>query len=309
MTSERMRLALPGFHPRFGRVLCLLTFLLPLACANNQPSAVKDKIALVIGNSAYTSLSALANPAKDAEDVCGALKRVGFKAECLTQISASLDFEAHVNKFVSSIGPNSAAVFYYSGHGLQAAGQNYLVPTGAHVNSAREDPLPQLYPLSHLFDKLRQKPTAFQMVILDACRTDPFGPQSPEIASTKSAVSAATRAPFIKSLEVVARATYGTALINDAPVGTIVLYATASRDTAYDGVDGNGPLTKQFLRNVEIRGMTVEDLTKNVISGVQDETKQLFGMPQTPFVYQSFRNTFCFADCIGFGPTRVPPTP
>jgi Caspase domain len=147
------------------------------------------------------------------------------------------------------------------------------------------------------------------MVVLDACRTDPFAPPPPGSASTKNVVDAATRAAFVKSLEVVARASYGTALINDAPVGTIVLYATASKDTAYDGVGGNGPLTKHFLRSVGIRGMTVEDLTKNVISGVQDETKRIFGRPQTPFVYQSFRNTFCFANCVGFDITRVPPTP
>ena len=79
-------------------------------------------------------------------------------------------------------------------------------------------------------------------------------------------------------------------------------------DTAYDGVGGNGPLTKHFLRNVKIRGLTVEDLTKNVISGVQDETKQVFGKPQTPFVYQSFRNKFCFAGCFDPGDFTVPPT-
>jgi uncharacterized caspase-like protein len=298
----------PGAKFCSGQLICLLSFLLPLACANNGPLAVNNKVALIIGNSAYTSVSTLTNPAKDATDICSALKRVGFQADCPTQVGTRAEFEAHVKKYVDSLGPNSAGVFYYSGHGVQAAGENYLVPTNARVNSAREDPLPQLYRLSELFDKLRQKPTAFQMVVLDACRTDPFAPPSPGSAGTKSVLDAASRAAFVESLEVVARASYGTALINDAPVGTIVFYATASKDTAYDGVGGNGPLTKHFLRNVEIRGLTVEDLMKNVISGVQDETKQIFGKPQTPFTYQSFRNKFCFAVCFDPSNFQVPPT-
>jgi uncharacterized caspase-like protein len=301
-------------HPRssgaklsLGWLACLLCALLPMACANNAPPAVRNKVALVIGNSAYTAVLPLANPANDAKDMCDALTRLGFKPLCHTQVRSRAEFEAHVKEYVDELGPGSAGVFYYSGHGVQASGENFLVPTEAGVGSARDDPLPQLYRLSDLFDKLRQKPTAFQMVVLDACRSDPFAPP-PRGAPGKGVLDPASRAAFVKSLEAVAKASYGTALINDAPVGTIVLYATASKDTAFDGDGRNGPLTKHFLRNVGIRGLNVEDLMKNVISGVQDETKRIFGKEQTPFVYQSFRNKFCFAGCFDPGNFQVPPT-
>jgi len=283
--------------------LAVLCFVFGCGC-----STVGQGVALVIGNSNYKTVTRLNNPGNDADDVCKALQRLGFKATCPKDVQTAAEFERHVTAFVDELGPQATGLFFYSGHGVQASGENFLVPTDVSVNSAGENPISQLYPLSHLFAQLARKPEAIKMVVLDACRDDPFAPVPLVGAGNPPAGNVATRSALTKrSLEVVAKASYGTARINDAPAGTIVLYATASKDTAYDGKGRNGPLTKHFLLNVEKRGMSVEELIKKVTSGVQTDTMEIFGKPQTPFVYQSFSRNFCFAGC--FDPTnfQVPP--
>jgi len=287
-----------NFHPLFRRAAEIMAWLAIAFGATGCVAMQGNRVALVIGNSAYTSVPALKNPVHDKEDVCAEMSKLGFRTLCHDQVRTRADFEALVTEYVDALKDGSTGFFLYSGHGVQKAGQNYLVPTdaGAVVSG---DPLQQLYPLDDLFAKLRRKRSLFTLVVLDACRSDPFA---------AGAGSEGRRAAFTRTLEVVGQASYGTALINDAPPGTMVLYATASRDTASDGAGRNGPLTKHFLRFVGVRGMTVEDLTKNVIRGVQDETREIFGKEQTPYVYASLRRPFCFAGC--FDPTnfRVPPT-
>ena len=133
----------------------------------------------MIGNAAYENAPALNNPVNDATDMCAALRRVGFKTLCHTNVHDRDEFDARRQGLCRPTGADSVGVFYYSGHGVQAGGANFLIPTQVHPKTVTEDPLRVLYGVDDLFDRLRQKPTKFQLVILDACRTDLFAAPRP----------------------------------------------------------------------------------------------------------------------------------
>ena len=102
-----------------------------------SPAAAEKRVALIIGNSAYTAASPLANPANDAGDMAVALKQIGFEVLA----GADLDkraFDAKVREFARALPSADVAVFYYAGHGLQVGGRNYLVPTDAQLQTERD---------------------------------------------------------------------------------------------------------------------------------------------------------------------------
>jgi uncharacterized caspase-like protein len=270
-------------------------------CGSTPRGAAPARVALVIGNAAYENAPALVNPANDARDMCAALGRLDFKTLCHVNVRDRAEFDARVREYAEQLGPGTVGVFFYSGHGVQSANANFLIPTQAQTKTAKEDPLRGLYGVEDLFDRLRGKPTRFQLVILDACRTELLVPGT---AGGRSTGSSATPG-LIRSLQTVARASDGLGPIKDAPPDTLVLYATASKDGAYDGDGRNGPLTKHVLAHIGARGLYVEDFLKLVTTGVQTETARAYGRRQTPFVYGSFGGRFCFAGC----PNIIGPPP
>lgn len=265
--------------------------LLAAGCVSAPRSSGGDRVALVIGNAAYENAPPLVNPGHDAADMCEALKRLGFRTLCATNLRDRAEFEARVREYVDLLGIGSAGVVYYSGHGVQAANANYLLPTQVQLKALTENPTRVLYPVDELFDRLRQKTPRFQLVVLDACRNELFGPGA----------AAASRSVLLRALAGQPNAGSGLQPIKDAPAGTLVLYATASKDIAFDGEGRNGPLTKHVLQHIGTRGLTVEDFIKRVTRGVQEETQRSYGKRQTPFVYGSFGGSFCFAGCAAVG--------
>ncbi|MET0335681.1 MAG: caspase family protein [Rhizobacter sp.] len=286
--------------PWLAFVFCLV---LLSGCASGPGKA--DKVALVIGNGAYDSVVKLTNPTNDAADMCSSLRKLGFKTMCHNNVRDRAEFDARVKEYVAALENGAVGVFYYSGHGVQAGHGNYLIPTQVKIKSATDDPTRVLYPVDDLFDRIRQKRSRFQLVILDACRADLFA-QSHTPGSR--AVSAAPRSDLVRALETVSRASNGLAPIKDAPPGTIVLYATASKDLAFDGDGRNGPLTKHILEHIETRGLYVEEFIKRVTLGVEQETFRKYKKRQTPFIYGSFSGKFCFAGCPGDNDVPVPPS-
>jgi uncharacterized caspase-like protein len=280
---------------RAGLVGCAA---LVVCAATPAGAAGNAKVALVIGNAAYENAPALKNPVNDADDMCAALGRLGFETLCHTNIRDRAEFDARVNEYVDRLEPNTVGVFYYSGHGLQAGNANFLIPTQVEPGAATQDPLAVLYGVDDLFARLGQKPTHFQLVILDACRTDLFAPAA---QPSGRGTSLAADSSLIRALKVVPSVGTGLAPIKDAPPGTMVLYATASRDTAFDGEGRNGPLTKHVLRHIRTRGLPLQEFISRVTAGVENETGSEYGKRQTPFIYGSFSGKFCFAGCPGEG--------
>ncbi len=273
------------------------------ACAV-APRGASPKLALVMGNASYENAPALGNPVNDANDMCAALRRLGFKTLCHTNLRDRSEFDSRVKDYVGQLGPNTVGVVYYSGHGVQAGNSNFLIPTQAHITAGTADPLRVLYGVDDLFDRLRQQPTRFQLVILDACRTDLFARSSPRPVAAPA--TSAGRSLLIRALETSARASSGLAPIKDAPPGTVVLYATAARDTTFDGDGRNGPLTKHILAHIGTKGLLLEEFIKRVTAGVETETAAGYGKRTTPFTYGSFSGRFCFAGCPGEAEVPMP---
>jgi uncharacterized caspase-like protein len=284
-------------RPLYRALLACLTPALLAACTlgagMNRPAqgigaaAAPARLALVIGNAQYETVAALRNPANDAQDICATLQAMRFRTLCHTNVRDRAEFDRRVREYVALLGPETIGVVYYSGHGVQARGANFLIPTQAQVGSATDDPTRVLYGLQELFERLREQRARLQFVVLDACRSDLFG-----------ASSTATRSVLVRSLETTARATGGMAQIADAPPATAVLYATAAGGAAYDGRDRNGPMTQVLLRHLRVTGLKLKDLIDVVTKDVQADTKRDYGRAMTPFSYGSYDGEVCLGGCL-----------
>lgn len=196
-----------------------------------------ERVALVVGNSLYP-YAPLANPARDARDMTKLLRQAGFTVAQHLDTSKS-DLTEAVARFGAAIKDPKVkfALFYYAGHGLQQDWRNYLVPVSADIRSAA-DVKAKTVDVSELLGYMEQATGRSFLVILDACRDDPF---------------AGNYRPPLKGLSQF-----------DAPVGSLLAYATAPGSVAQDGDGENGLYTSNLLREFAVRGARLEDAFKRV---------------------------------------------
>lgn len=251
-----------------------LSTVMPSVAATAANPAEPKRVALVVGNARYTGVPVLVNTLNDAEDVCKTLRELRFEVICAKDLRTRREFKRTVQDFTSKLGPGTAGLFYYAGHGLQIDGENYLVPTEAPIEK-KEDVEDETISMRYVMTALEEARSDFNLIILDACRNSPF---------TRGFTRSAGR---------------GLAPVSETPTGSLVLYSTAANDTASDGPSGqrNSPFTKHLLANMKVPGLTVEALVKKVSAGVQADTHKLTGKRQVPFSYGSFTGDFCFAGC------------
>ncbi|MGJ4947047.1 caspase family protein [Bradyrhizobium sp. HKCCYLS20291] len=213
-----------------GSRLLLAAFLV-LCCI--LPAHAEKRVALVVGNSAYRNIASLDNPAKDAALMAETLKRLGFT---LTGGRAQLDLDkpaidGAVQSFGREVQGADVALFYYAGHGVQVAGANYLVPVGA--NPTREADVDfQMMDVNLVLRQMQGSGTRLNVVILDACRNNPFGTRS-------------------------LRAADGGLAQMRAPDGTLISYATQPGNVAQDGDDGHSPYTKALAATLTQPGLDI----------------------------------------------------
>ena len=240
------------------------------------------RVALIIGNSAYVSVPKLENPGPDARLMAETLSAIGFT---LVGGKAHLDldkqgFESAVQAFGKAVQGANVALFYYAGHGLQIRGSNFLVPVNA--NPTREaDADFQLLNVDLVLRQMELAGTRLNMVILDACRNNPFATTG--MRST------------------------GTGLAQmQAPEGTLVAYATQPGNVAADGVDGHSPYTRALAKAVTTPGLDVF----SVFNDVGVAVKRATGNAQQPWVSSSpLEGKFYFAGASPDGPVPVVPQP
>jgi uncharacterized caspase-like protein len=221
-----------------------LMSLLWVACTLNAQA--NDRVALVIGNSSYKS-SPLVNPRNDANAMADLLGKAGFKVT--KQLDTSLnELQAAVDRFGVTIRDPKVkfGLFYYAGHGLQQDWRNYLVPVSATIRSSADVPK-QTVDVSHLLRYMEQSQGRSFLIILDACRDDPF---------------AGTFKPPVPGLSQF-----------DAPVGSLLAYATAPGKVALDGDGKNGLYTGYLLREFAVQGARLEDAFKRVRLSVRMASK------------------------------------
>lgn len=239
---------------------------LPLPAQSAAP-----RVALVIGNAAYQKIEPLKNPRNDADDVCATLKRLAFRVHCHFDLASRGDLRQAVRAFASELGPDTVALFYFAGHAVQSRGDNYLLPVAIAPETAldiEDDGLS----LSYLLRTLEEARSAPNIVIVDACRNEPFA-----------------RSPSLKFARGLARV--------DPPVGTVLAYATAPGGLALDGVDRNGLFTKHLLMHLAAPGLRLADLFQLVARGVEDEARMRYRFEQVPYRSLSYAGSLCLAGC------------
>lgn len=273
-------------------LIALCTCLRPISAIAAPIDTPPPRLAWVVGNARYEGMTPLNNPAHDAQDMCQSLRRLHFKTLCHTDIPDRATVLKLFAEFVAQLTPDSHGLVYYAGHAVQIQGHNYLVPTRASVRNMSDVPQ-QLVDVQDLLDQIKSKGNTFNVVTLDACREDPFAGSLPTPGDTGPNL---LRGLSVQNQQAGPIA-YGLGAIRDAPIGTIVLYATGANDVALDGNGRNGLLTKHLLAHIETPGITVEDMIKRVGAGVRAESQRLARKGQTPFVYSSFTGEFCFAGC------------
>lgn len=249
----------------------LVVFVITLqALSSSTLVAAEKRVALVIGNSNYkVSGNLLSNPVNDAELMSRTLTAVGFRVTKLLDANRPEMRRAMLVYSRALRAENTVGVFYYAGHGMQVDGQNYLLPIDA--KPARKDELP-LHGVSignflRTLDNLSGSDGRLNIVILDACRNNPFA----------------------RGWRSVQR---GLATV-DAPTGTIIAFATAPGDVASDGDGKNSPYTLALSRMIKQPGLPVEQTFKGARNLVWQWTESS-GKTQIPWESTSLRGDFYF---------------
>lgn len=245
------------------RILFALVCAAVLTCVGTLPSYADKRVALVIGNGAYRNAPALVNPKNDAEAVGRALQALGFETIVATDLDRG-GMNDVLDRFSHGVAGADIAFFYYSGHGMQFAGKNFLLPVDARLASADDVNRFRLMPLDDVIDVL-QAARGARVIILDACRNNPV---EEELKRRLASLPGANRDAYLSR---------GLGRLSSAN-GLLVAYATQAGDVAADGDGRDSPFTAAFLHNV---GKADIDL-RQMFFLVQDEVDRLTGGRQRP---------------------------
>ncbi|UPK25009.1 caspase family protein [Bradyrhizobium sp. 195] len=248
----------------------------PVQPAPTALQGPEQRVALVIGNANYQNAPQLANPDDDAQSMAQFLNSAGFEVVSATDLTQN-DMLRVVQDFsakVASRGPNTVAMVYYAGHGVQLAGENYLVPVDAKISNPTEL-VSNSVRLVDVMSTLETIPSRMRIVILDACRNNPF-----------PSVNDAGR---------------GLAIV-DAPNGSIVGYSTAPGAEALDGTGGHSPYTRAFLNVAREPNVPIEQLFKRVRLQVNQTTSGA----QIPWESSSLTSDFTFFGDTAIAANRAP---
>jgi hypothetical protein len=233
-------------------------------CVFSCPSVLAEtRVALVIGNGQYRAVPALTNPPNDARDVAAELQSLGFKVSLGVDLDRGA-MERAIADFTKAAASADVSLLYYGGHGVQVAGQNYLIPVDAQLHDEQD-----IYKQTVHFNdvmKAQSQGAGVHLVFLDACRTNPLKDSAP-----------AGRAD-------------GLARVGDA-AGFLIAYATQPGNVAYDGAGRNSPFAQALLGHIaavgeDISGMMI-DVRKDVIATT--------GGAQVPWENSSLTRQFYFA--------------
>ena len=268
---------------RFSAILALACAVLlppPAAAAENS-----DRVALVIGNSDYGHLPSLINPLNDARGMAAALWEAGF--ETIELIDANREqMLAGIAAFSRRLNEGTDAVFYYAGHGVQSQGANFLLPVDTKIEHAAELAT-QGIDANEIAVLMSGGSARINVVILDACRDNPFVGMSSQLALELSRLDEQlVQAPA--NTQVVVRSTQGLAPMQATRAETIVGYSTGPGEVALDGETMNSPYTAALLEHINTPGLEIDLMFRRVRAMVRELTD---GM-QVPWVASTLENEF-----------------
>jgi len=233
------------------RILSTLVCCLCLLFLTTLDVRADQRVALVIGNGAYRSVPTLPNPTNDAADVAAALKRSGFDVILETNLDQAGMQEAAI-RFARGARDADVALFYYSGHALQYAGVNYLVPVDAVLHDEMD--LRRMVRADEILSDLQQAKN-LRIMVLDACRDNPFAEELKRSIGKTRGINVGRGLAKMES-----------------PEGTIISYATQAGRTADDGDGRNSPYTTAFLKHIEDKDnitTVFQTISANVYQGTK----------------------------------------
>jgi hypothetical protein len=226
-------------------------------------SNTEKRLALVIGNANYAT-APLKNPTNDANAIGAELKKLGFEVMLFTNIS-QMEMKKQIRNFGEKLAADKGiGLFYYAGHGLQVNGENFLVPVDANIQKEQDVEFEALN-LSRVMGEMDYAQNTMNIVILDACRNNPF-----------------TKGP--RSVSIIGLAT------TTAPQGTYIAYSTAPGSVAADGSANNGLYTQELLKSIAKPGIKIEDVFKQVRTSVYEKSNKA----QVPWENSSIFGDFYF---------------
>jgi hypothetical protein len=238
----------------------LVLFILVLIYPYSLMAATERRIALVIGNGAYSS-GPLKNPVNDATDMAAVLKKLGFIVT-LKKNARLQEMDEAIEELGNKLKRGGVGLFYYAGHGVQVNGANYLLPIGAKINK-EADVKYQAVDANRILDEMATANNGLNIVILDACRDNPFA----------------------RSFRSASR---GLAIVSSAPSGTFISYSTSPGNVARDGDRRNSPYAAALIKFMQKPGVTISDVFINVRTKLKKETGQV------PWELSSLEGEFYF---------------
>ena len=250
-------------------LLLLCGSLLPIITWAQERSIIRKgeaglRFALVIGNSDYKQTAKLRNPVNDARAINSTLGELGFTVTALENADQR-QMENAIRKFGKTLRADRAVgLFYYAGHGMQIGGENYLLPVEANPSN-EDDVRYDGVPVGKLLGQMKSAGNSMNVVILDACRNNPF---TRNFRSNRRGLAQVT-----------------------APTGTFISYATAPGSVAADGDGKNGLYTEKLISHMRTPGLKLEEVFKKVRADVQRESNG----KQVPWDASSVTGDFYFA--------------
>lgn len=246
-------------------VLCLASVML-------RPAHAENRVALVIGNSAYVNAPALANPANDAKAMAASLKALGFKVVLGLDLDKS-HFEKTLRTFTKELETAEAGLLYYAGHGLQVSGQNYLVPVDASLAVERDLDFEAIR-LDFVLKQMElDRDGKTNIVFLDACRDNPLAKNLARTMGTRS----------VAISQGLAEAKTG--------VGTFIAYSTQPGNVALDGTGANSPFASALAQRVREPDQSLN----SVMIKVRNDVLALTQGKQVPWDHSALTGDFYFA--------------
>ena len=266
---------------RIWRGRHLLSFFCYFGPAVRRPKSVWH---WVIGNGAYQKVSKLPNPGNDANAIAGMLRTAGFDEVALHENLGIRELRQAIKDFSSIARDADTAVVYYSGHGVEVNGVNYLIPTDAILDSDIDVPY-EAYALDNLVQVL-EPARRLRLVMLDACRENPFSRSMKRTIASRSVA-------------------VGLAPVEPASVNTLIGFAAKAGSVALDGEGPNSPYSMALLNHIATPGLDL----RIAFGRVRDEVLKVTRNKQEPFVYGSLGGTEIALVSTKVQPNFPPVTP
>ena len=231
-------------------------------------AAAESRLALVIGQSAYRAVTPLPNPANDAKAMTQMLGDAGFEVVAASDLSQT-EMREKVGEFAAKIaakGPDTVALIFYAGHGMQVDGENFLIPVDLDPKREADIPL-QAVRLNDIMNTLTSVPSRMRIVLLDACRNNPFPAINKTVGHGLAIIDAKVAAP-----------------------GTFLSFSTSPGAEAEDGTGADSPYTAALLSVGREAGLSIEESFKRVRLAVNKATNGR----QTPWDSSSLTDSFEF---------------